>query len=39
MEAGNHEQLLENSRLKAGTYIVHLQTDTESNRIKVILTN
>lgn len=39
LEGGNQEQLLDGSKLQSGTYIVHLQTETEDKRIKVVLVN
>ncbi|MBN8640620.1 MAG: DUF1939 domain-containing protein [Flavobacteriales bacterium] len=39
LEEGNQEQTLEGSKLQSGTYIVHLQTESEDKRIKVVLVN
>jgi Secretion system C-terminal sorting domain len=39
LEEGNQEQILDGSKLQSGTYIVHLQTESEDKRIKVVLVN
>ncbi len=39
LEAGSQEQILDGSLLQSGTYIIHLQTENENKRLKVVMMN